>query len=111
VLGFAYGASGDSIGARRIKARIEAMPDAPGTDVALARIDLVLGDSSDALSRLEHAAREQDPFFATEPSMTPIFDALRRNARFLALLRSVGLPPRTIAIRSDIRGADGHPAG
>jgi serine/threonine-protein kinase len=111
VLGFAYGASGDSTAARRIKARIEAMPYAPGTDVALARIDLALGDSDDAMSRLEHAARAQDPFFATEPSMTPIFDVLRRNPRFLALLRSVGLPMPTIATRSSATVRDGHRVG
>jgi tetratricopeptide (TPR) repeat protein len=98
VLGYAYGAAGDVAAARRIRARIEAMPDAPGGDIAIARISLALGDTSDALQRLERAARARDPFFATEPTVTPMFEAIRHNPRYLTLLRSVGLTvPAAIA--------------
>ena len=97
VLGYAYASNGDAISARRIRARIEGLPDAPGTDVALARIDLALGETDDALTLLEHAARSQDPFFATEPTNTPLFDLLRHNPRYLALRRAVGLPDEIIA--------------
>ncbi len=112
VLGFAYGTSGDSAAARRVRARIEAMPDAPGTDVALARIALALGDQGEAMTRLEKAAKAQDPFFATEPALTPIFDLLRRNPRFIALLRAVGLPVTpTIATRLLVQRGSGHRVG
>jgi serine/threonine-protein kinase len=93
LLGFAYGSSGDTVAARRIRARIESMPAAPGTDVALARIALSVGDTAEALDRLERAARARDPFFATESATSPVFDALRTSPRYAALLRSVGLAP------------------
>jgi hypothetical protein len=57
-------------------------------------------DTSEALNRLEKAARARDPFFATESAISPIFDPLRGSARYSALLRSVGvLPPRMVAMR------------
>jgi serine/threonine-protein kinase len=100
LLGFAYGAKGDTLAARRMRARIELMPPVPGTEVALARIALSLGDTNDALNRLERAARARDPFFSTESATSPVFDALRTSPRYAALLRSVGLPPfRMIALR------------
>jgi serine/threonine-protein kinase len=100
LLGFAYGASGDAIAAQRMRARIESMPAVPGTDVALARIALSLGDVTGALDRLERAARARDPFFSTESATSPVFDGLRTSPRYAALLRSVGLPPfRMVAAR------------
>ena len=76
------------------------MPAVPGTDVALARIALSLGDTNEALQRLERAARARDPFFATESATSPVFDALRTSPRYAALLRSVGLTPfRMVALR------------
>jgi serine/threonine-protein kinase len=100
LLGYAYGMSGDTVAARRTRARIESMPPAPGTDVALARIALSHGDTAEALDRLERAARMRDPFFATESATSPVFDALRTSPRYAALLRSVGLTPfRVVASR------------
>jgi serine/threonine protein kinase/tetratricopeptide (TPR) repeat protein len=100
LLGYAYGAAGDVTGAQRIRARLESMPAAPGTDVALARIALALGDTNGALDRLERAARARDPFFSTESATSPVFDALRSSTRYAALLRSVGLAPfRMVAAR------------
>ena len=98
LLGYAYGASGDVMAAQRMKARIESMAAGPGTDVALARISLALGDVDGALDRLERAARARDPFFSTECATSPVFDALRSSPRYATLLRSVGLTPfRTVA--------------
>jgi TolB-like protein/Flp pilus assembly protein TadD len=99
MLGFAYATTGDSAAARRIRARIESMPSGPGTDVALARIALGSGDTTEALNRLERAAKARDPFFATEPATSPIFDALKTNARYAALLRTMGLSPVIVASR------------
>jgi eukaryotic-like serine/threonine-protein kinase len=100
LLGYAYGAAGDVAGAQRTRARIESMPAAPGTDVALARIALALGDTNGALERLERAARARDPFFSTESATSPVFDALRSSTRYASLLRSVGLVPfRMMAAR------------
>jgi len=100
LLGFAYGSKGDTAAARRMRARIEMLPAAPGTEVALARIALSLGDINEALDRLERAARTRDPFFSTESATSPVFDALRSSTRYAALLRSVGLTPfRMVAAR------------
>ncbi|MES2177489.1 MAG: protein kinase [Gemmatimonadota bacterium] len=95
LLGYAYALTGDASSARRTRARIESMPAGPGTDVAIARIALALGDTAEAISRLERAAKTRDPFFATELATSPIFDTIRANPRYVALLRGVGLSART----------------
>ncbi len=101
LLGYAYAVSGDAIAARRMRARVESMPSAPGSEVALARIAIGLRDTSEALNRLERAASARDPFFATESATSPIFDSIRDNVRYMTLLRSVGvLPPRVVASRA-----------
>ena len=74
-----------------MSARIESLPDAPGKDVALGRIALGLGDTVQALARLERAARAKDPFFSTEPTRSSAFSVLAGNARYQTLLRSIGL--------------------
>jgi len=100
LLGYAYAASGDTIAARRMRARVESMPTGPGSDVAIARIALGMRDTSEALNRLERAAKARDPFFATESATSPIFESIRGSARYTTLLRSVGvLPPRVVASR------------
>jgi eukaryotic-like serine/threonine-protein kinase len=100
LLGYAYAMSGDTTAARRMRARIESMPVGPGSDVAIARIAIGMRDTTEALNRLERAARTRDPFFATESATSPIFDAIHGSARYLALLRTVGvLQPRIVAMR------------
>ena len=91
LLGYAYAVSGDIDGAHRSVARIEALPTGPGTDVAVGRIALGLGDTAEAVTRLERAAKAKDPFFATEFARSPIFAPLQPNARYQTLLRSIGL--------------------
>jgi tetratricopeptide (TPR) repeat protein len=91
LLGYAYAVSGDLDAAHRTSARIEGLPDGPGKEVALARIAVALGDTAQAATRLERAARAKDPFFASEPARSPIWTPLLANARYQSLLRSVGL--------------------
>jgi serine/threonine-protein kinase len=101
LLGYAYAVSGDTSAARRMRARIESMPSGPGSDVAIARIAIGMKDTTEALDRLERAARARDPFFATESATSPIFDTIRGSARYMTLLRTVGVlpPPRVVAMR------------
>ena len=63
----------------------------PGADVALARIAIGLGDTAEALSRLERAARKRDPFFSTESSSSAVFSSITASQRYAALIKSVGL--------------------
>jgi serine/threonine-protein kinase len=91
LLGYAYAAAGDPGSAQRTLARIEAMPATPGREVAIARIALGLGDTAEAVNHLERAAKAKDPFFSTEFARSPIFAPLLTNARYQALLRSLGL--------------------
>ena len=91
MLGYAYGVTGNVEAARRTKAQVEAMRAGAGTDVALARIALGLGDTAEALTRLERAAKARDPFFATESSGSTVFASIASSNRYSALMRVVGL--------------------
>jgi serine/threonine-protein kinase len=91
MLGYAYASLGDTTEARRVRSRVDALPAGAGVDVAIARIALGLGDTAQAVTRLERAARAKDPFFSTESARSPIFAPLLANARYQALLKSVGL--------------------
>jgi len=91
MLGYAYGVAGNLDAARRTKARVEAMRAGPGADVALARIALGLGDTAEALTRLERAAKNRDPFFATESAESSVFASIAASERYAAVMRSVGL--------------------
>jgi hypothetical protein len=91
LLGYAYGASRDTAAARPTRARIEALPSGTGTQVALARVALGLGDTAEALTRLERAEKARDPFFATESATSPVFDRVKNSQRYRAILAAVGL--------------------
>ena len=91
LLGYTYAVMGDADAAHRMSVRLEALPAGPGKDVAIGRIALALGDTAEAVTRLERAARAKDPFFATESARSPIFAPLLTSARYQTLLRSLGL--------------------
>jgi serine/threonine-protein kinase len=95
MLGYAYGVTGNLDAARRTKARVEEMKPGAGTDVALARIALGLGDTAEALTRLERAAKNRDPFFSTESAGSSVFSGIARSSRYAALMKSVGLGTRS----------------
>jgi len=59
--------------------------------LALARIALGLGDTAEALTRLERAAKNRDPFFATESAESSVFASIAASERYAAVMRSVGL--------------------
>jgi serine/threonine-protein kinase len=95
MLGYAYGATGNVDAANRTRVRVEEMRPGPGADVALARIALGLGDTAEALTRLERAAKSRDPFFATESSGSAVFASISSSNRYAALMRTVGLGKRS----------------
>jgi hypothetical protein len=91
LLGYAYGVAGRARDARRLMATLDGTRTGTGDASALARIYLGLGDTDAALAWLDRAAAARDPFFASESMAAPIFDPLRGDPRFAALLRRVGL--------------------
>jgi serine/threonine-protein kinase len=91
LLGYAHAVLGDADAAHRTSARIDALPAGPGKEIAIGRIALGLGDTAQAVTRFERAAKAMDPFFSIESPRSPIFAPLQANARYQALLRSVGL--------------------
>jgi cytochrome c-type biogenesis protein CcmH/NrfG len=93
LLGYAQAASGDTQLAQRTLKRIEQSPSVSGSDPAIARIRIAMGDVSGAIDALQKAARKHDPFFVSEPLTSPPFGSLRTDPRFGALSRSIGLGP------------------
>jgi predicted Zn-dependent protease len=91
LLGYAYAASGDAQLAQRTLHRIEQSPPASGSDPAIARIKVALGDVDGGFTALEKAAREHDSFFVSEPLGSPPFGAIRSDPRFSALSRTIGI--------------------
>jgi hypothetical protein len=61
--------------------------------VPLARAHLRLGlrDTTAALDALERAVELHDPFLATEPLWSPLFDDVRASARFRKVMSTLGL--------------------
>jgi eukaryotic-like serine/threonine-protein kinase len=91
LLGYAYGVAGRARDARRLMATLDGTRSGTGDASAIARIYLGLGDTDSALAWLDRAAAARDPFFASESMAAPIFDPLRGDPRFAALVRRVGL--------------------
>ena len=91
MLGYAYVTAGDSARAREILAGLERLGRTPAATVPIARVSLALGDTAKALTYLERAVAERSSFFASESMASPIFDRLRGNPRFIAVVRAVGL--------------------
>ena len=89
LLGYVAGRAGERAEARHILTALERRP--PGnTAIAIAFVHLGLGDNEQALRWLQAAYEERSewlPFVA--PS--PIFDPVRPDPRFRALMRKVGI--------------------
>ena len=91
LLGYAQAAAGQTQLAQRTLSRIEQLPPAFGTDPAIARIRIAMGDVPGGFAALEKAAQKHDPFFSSEPLTAPPFGSVKSDPRFAAIARSVGL--------------------
>ena len=90
---YVLGATGDSAGAAAVVRDLKAQPRGQWSRAnALMYAYLGLGDTSRALAALEDAVRlNERPHF---PLLDPMFDPLRKSARFVAAVRRFGLDDR-----------------
>jgi hypothetical protein len=58
---------------------------------------LGLGDRANALTWLERSAREHEAFFGSTSLAASVFDPLRSEPRFSALVRTINLDPGILA--------------
>ncbi|HEX6575451.1 MAG TPA: protein kinase [Gemmatimonadaceae bacterium] len=77
--------------AERIAREIESRPRAWAAQTALAWTYLGLGDTTRALDALERATDLHETWFVWYTVADPLYDPVRKNPRFVALLRRVGL--------------------
>ncbi len=89
LLGYAQALSGDTQLAERTLKRIEQSPPVFGTDPAIARIRIAMGDADGGINALQKAAAKHDPFFVSEPLTSPPFVSLKSDPRFAAISRTV----------------------
>jgi TolB-like protein/tetratricopeptide (TPR) repeat protein len=90
MLGYAYAVGGQRQNAEALAQQLTARRDADAHG-ALAIVHLGLGDTTRALTSLETAARAHAPFFTVQAMGAPVFDPVRRSARFQAVVRTLGL--------------------
>jgi len=93
IAAYVLGATGDRAGADAIVRELEARPQGEWyVATALTYAYLGLGDTTRALSALESGSRARERFLI--PFVDPMFDSVRRSARFAASLRRLGLDER-----------------
>ncbi len=93
-LAHALAKSGNETRARAILAQLTSpQPGRKVSKVAIAIVHLGLGQQENAFSALEQAVAERDISFVTTASLIPdpLFDPLRGNPRFAALLERMNL--------------------
>ncbi len=91
LLGYAYAVTDQPDRARAVLQSIDSTDVTTGNAAAIARIYLGLGNLGAALDWLDRAADAHDPFFGSEPLASPLFDPLRGDPRFAAVVRKVNL--------------------
>jgi Tfp pilus assembly protein PilF len=89
LLAYIHGRTGRTPDARALVSQLVSRPDAPPYFVALAYAGL--GDNDNAFHWLEKALQERSGPF-NELNADPLFDPLRADPRFSALVRRMGLP-------------------
>jgi serine/threonine-protein kinase len=88
-LGVSYALAGRTAEARAIRAQLELVPLTPFGAVQLARLAAALGDNDKALEYLQH---EPSHAWAPWARVGVVYEPLRRDPRFKALLRKWNLP-------------------
>jgi len=89
-LGYAYGRAGRRAEATKIVEQLDHRPNMSPTSIAI--VYAGLGDKDRACALLERAFREHDDSLIYIRSQT-LFDPLRSEPRFKALLRRMAFPP------------------
>jgi serine/threonine protein kinase/tetratricopeptide (TPR) repeat protein len=100
LLGYAYAVTDQADRARSVLGSIDSTNLETGNAAAIARIHLGLGDHDSALRWLSRAAEAHDPFFGSEPLASPLFNPLRGDPRFAAVIRAVNLDLETLTATS-----------
>ena len=91
--GYVLGATGDTAGAKATLRELERHPRGDWqVRPSLTFVYLGLGDTARALSALEESAHAGEP--PVIPLADPMFDPLRRSARFAAAVQRLGLDER-----------------
>ncbi len=102
LLGYAHARAGRRAEAERYAEAIR-VAGSPGNEAgALARVYLGLGEIEEALDWMERGVGRRDTFFGSESLASPIFDPLRSEPRFRAIVERVGLD----AVRLTARATD-----
>jgi serine/threonine-protein kinase len=91
-LGVTYARAGRTADARRILAELEAEPPSSWLALGLAELHAALGDREEALRWLQYEPRHA---WWMVIGRMPVFDPLRNDPRFEALVRQLNLPRRT----------------
>lgn len=90
-LGYALARVGRTTEARSIVAGLERDTRRSGVYPAVAKVHLGLGDADSAIDALTWATAARDDFFVHESMASPLFDLIRRDARFARVVGIVGL--------------------
>jgi eukaryotic-like serine/threonine-protein kinase len=98
LLGYCYALNGDRPAAQALRSRLEETARTRrGYAAAVGMVNLGLGDNTGALTWLERSAREHEAFFGSTSLAASVFDPLRGEPRFSALLRTINLDPAILA--------------
>ena len=84
-----------------LRAAQRATPRPRDLDLFTAYTMLGKGDTAEALTALERVVDEKVEWATIESTLDPIYDSVRRSARFRALMRRLGLeagPPSTASV-------------
>jgi serine/threonine-protein kinase len=104
---FMYAAAGEWDKAKNLRAEISGNRGSRSTDPDLFRADLAFGNTAEALTYLERAfAQRSYTAFSSSPGCDPMLDILKKEPRYIALMRSAGI--RVCPVRA--RWPIGRPA-
>ena len=92
LLAYALAVAGRKDEARAMLETLEGQSSAYPPPAHIAMVHAALGDMDGALSCLERAYAERDPHFHGF-DVRPIYEPIRRDPRFVALVRRMGLTP------------------